>query len=198
MKKLLLPIMLFTGIIAIAQEKPYKMPETGYLLFEAENLDHSEMWEFHEKEAGSRNVCGRGYIKYIGPVTGRGHDQEIDREGTLQGDPKDWLIIPLEITEPGRYRIDLRNHHMHKDGDNDIWVHIIDYPLPIRRVGDHAVDSWQWLTWGPEWVYFDLEKPGVYKFYVAGRSQGFAIDRIAIYHEKATVDMYHMATQSVN
>ncbi len=181
---------------AEAQEPVYKMPEKGYILFEAEYLPHSNVWEF--VPSVQKNVTGSGYLKYIGPQSGSGHDQEIDRDGKLQGNPDDWLIIPVEISVPGRYRVDLRNHHMEKDGDNDIWVHIVDYPLPVRRVGDHAVDSFQWLTWGPEWVYFDLEKPGVYEFYVAGRSHGFAIDRIAIYNEKATVEMYHRISEASN
>ena len=192
-----LSLLILTSFFELnAQAAAYEMPECGYLLFEAENLPHSERWKMEQPE--KIRYLGTGYLKYIGPVTGSGHDQEVDREGKLQGDPKDWLIIPVEITVPGRYRIDLRNHHLHKDGDNDIWVHIVDYPLPIRRVGDHAVDSFQWLTWGPEWTYFDLDKPGIYKFYIAGRSHGFGVDRIAIYNETATIEMYHRTTQAIN
>ena len=60
------------------------------------------------------------------------------------------------------------------------------------------MDSYQWLTWGPEWVFFDLKEPGVYRFYIAGRSKGFGIDRIAICNENAPATMYHRAHKSVN
>ncbi len=196
MRILLVILFLSSNVLTHAQQRIYHMPEKGYLLLEAENLAYSDLWEFVKMD--ENRVLGTGYLKYIGPVTGSGHGQEIDREGKLQGDPNDWLTIPVLISEPGRYRIDLRNHHLRKDGDNDIWVHVVGYPLPIRRVGDHAVDSYQWLTWGPEWTYFDLEKPGTYTFYIAGRSKGFGIDRIAIYNEKATVEMYHRETAAMN
>jgi len=195
MKQFFLVLFLCINLFSMGQGT-YKMPEKGYLLFEAENLTHSDLWEF--VPSTHRNVTGSGYLKYIGPVTGSGGDQELDEDGSLQGDPEDWLVIPVEISEPGRYRINLRNHHMKKDGDNDIWVHIIDYPFPVRRVGDHAIESYQWLTWGPEWVYFDIKRPGTYSFYIAGRSHGFAIDRIAIYNERATVNMYHRSTSTAN
>lgn len=174
----------------------YTINDSGYLLLEAERLSHSDLWEL--VSGNIPNSGRRTYLKYVGPVTGSGHDQETDHNGTLQGDSADWLIIPVEIKEPGRYRMNLRNHHMHKDGDNDIWVHIVGWPPPIRRVGDHAVDSFQWLTWGTDWVYWDIEKPGVYRFYVAGRSQGFGVDRIAIYNEKAPITMYHREIKASN
>lgn len=192
----LILLLALTGNPCLAAKEPFRMPANGYLLLEAENLPYSDLWQFIEID--SNRVMGSGYLKYVGPVTGSGHGQEIDEEGKLQGDPADWLVIPVEISEPGRYRINLRNHHLKKDGDNDIWVHVIGYPLPIRRVGDHAVDTYQWLTWGPEWVYFDLEVPGTYEFYVAGRSHGFAVDRIAIYNETAPITMYHRSQVSVN
>ncbi len=148
-------------------------------------------------EAG-KNCTGIGYLKYVGPVTGSGHGQEIDTEGKLQGNPENWIVIPVEIKAAGRYRINLRNHHLHKDGDNDIWVHIKGWPLPIRRVGDHAVDSFQWLTWGPEYTYWDIDEPGLYEFYIAGRSHGFGIDRIAIYSEEAPINLLHRTAKTDN
>ena len=192
----LLPIVLTAPLASLLHAKPFEMGDANYILLEAENLSYNEAWEFVEVD--SKRVMGTGYLKYIGPVTGKGHGQEIDREGKLQGNPDNWLVIPVNISKPGRYRINLRNHHKKKDGDNDIWVHVKGYRLPIQRVGDHAVDTYQWLTWGPEWVHFDLEKPGVYEFYIAGRSHGFGVDRIAIYNEEATIDMYHRSKKSIN
>jgi len=196
MKNLFL-LLLFSSWHSYALESRFAINAEGYLVLEAENLLHSDLWEFVPVEEG-KNCTGTGYLKYTGPVTGSGHDQEIDTEGKLQGNPEDWLVIPVTIREPGRYRINLRNHHMKKDGDNDIWVHIVNWPLPIRRVGDHAVDSFQWLTWGPEWVFWDIEKPRIYHFYIAGRSHGFGVDRIAIYNEKAPITLFHRDTRTAN
>jgi len=194
--KVLTLLLFVLSFSCYGQETQYNINKEGYVLLEAENLPHSELWEF--VPVAEKRCMGTGYLKYIGPVTGSGHGQETDTEGKLQGDPKDWLVIPVHIKEPGRYRVNLRNHHMKKDGDNDIWVHIVGWPPPISRVGDHAVDSYQWLTWGSEWNYWDIEKPGIYKFYIAGRSHGFGVDRIAIYNEKAPVTMYHRDKEAVN
>ncbi|GAB5521453.1 MAG: hypothetical protein RhofKO_37040 [Rhodothermales bacterium] len=180
--------------VDLVAAQPFAINEHGYVLIEAENLPHSDQWTFHEH----KNARGRGYLKYVGPVTGSGHDQETDQNGVLQGREADWIVVPVQIRTPGRYRVNIRNHHMHKDGDNDIWVHIKGWPLPVRRVGDHAVDSFQWLTWGPDWVYWDIDEPGVYEFYVAGRSHGFGVDRVAVYNESAPITMYHSKQESAN
>ncbi|MEK6481168.1 hypothetical protein WJR50_26735 [Catalinimonas sp. 4WD22] len=195
--KAIIPVLLLLSHLSLAQERQYSINKEGYLVLEAENMPHSELWNFVAVEKG-KNCTGTGYLKYVGPVTGSGHDQETDTEGKLQGNPEDWLVIPVEVKVPGRYRINLRNHHLEKDGDNDIWVHIVGWPPPIKRVGDHAVDSFQWLTWGPDWVYWDIEKPGLYEFYVAGRSHGFGIDRIAIYNEKAPISVFLRETKPAN
>lgn len=175
----------------------FELNDEDYVLIEAENLDYSDHWEFHDRGENTR-ILGRGYLKYVGPTTGSGHGQEIDEDGSLQPAEEHWLKITVLIERPGRYRIDLRNHHLKKDGDNDIWVHIKGWPPPVRRVGDHAVESYQWLTWGPEWTYWDITEPGVYTFYVAGRSHGFGVDRIAIYGEGAPVTMYHRSQRAAN
>ncbi|MFN3999972.1 hypothetical protein [Algoriphagus sp.] len=190
-------LLLFLPALSFAQNGPYPINEQGYLLLEAENLPYSSFWMFIPIEEGI-NCTGTGYLKYVGPVSGSGHGQEVDTEGKLQGNPENWLVIPVEVKAAGRYRINLRNHHLQKDGDNDIWVHIKGWPLPVRRVGDHAVDSFQWLTWGPDYTYWDIEKPGLYEFYIAGRSQGFGVDRIAIYNEKEPVTMLHRSAKTDN
>ncbi len=165
----------------------YVAPD-GYVVVEAEDLPHSAKWQL---QADDKNYTGRGYLKWTGGTQGSGEEQEEDRTGKLQGAPADWLVVPVKITRPGVYRVDLRNRHARKDGDNDAWVHIVDWPLPVRRVGDHAEATYQWLTWGPDWVTFNITRPGVYAFYVAGRSDGFGVDRIAVYHEDAPVKFRH-------
>jgi hypothetical protein len=154
----------------------------GYGVVEAEDLPHSDKWV---ELAEGNDYLGRGFLKWTGGVQGRGEDQKVDRTGRLQGDPKDWLVVPVKITKPGVYRVDLRNRHQKKDGDNDVWVHIVGWPLPVRRVGDHGVETYQWLTWGTDVVTFEIKQKGVYQFYVAGRSNNFGVDRIAVFHEDA-------------
>jgi len=161
--------------------------EQNFVLVEAETLPHSANWVFQNER---KNYWGDGYLRWVGGVQGSGHEQETDRDGSLQGDPKDWLRIPVKILEAGTYRMNLRNTHEHKDGDNDVWIHIEGFPPPIQRVGDHSVKTFQWLTWGLDWVKWEL-KPGIYTFYIAGRSDNFAIDRILIFHENAPAKIYY-------
>ncbi|GAB5562445.1 MAG: hypothetical protein SynsKO_40920 [Synoicihabitans sp.] len=196
----MVPVMLglvFNLSCPAAEAELFGLNDRGYVIVEAENLPHSGDWEFVPK-GDNKRIMGRGFLRYVGPVTGKGHGQEIDEDGRLQPAEEHWIKIPVQIDEPGRYRVNIRNHHLKKDGDNDIWVHLMGAPPPIRRVGDHAVESFQWLTWGTEWVFWDIEKPGVYTFYLAGRSRGFGVDRIAVYNESAPITMFHRVTPAVN
>lgn len=51
---------------------------------------------------------------------------------------------------------------------------------------------------GPEYTYWDIDKPGLYEFYIAGRSHGFGIDRIAIYSEEAPINLLHRTAKTDN
>ncbi len=67
-----------------------------------------------------------------------------------------------------------------KTETTDVWVHVAGWPPPVRRMGDHAEKTFQWLTWGPDYTTWKITRKGIYNFYIAGRSNNFAIDRITI------------------
>lgn len=160
----------------------YYLEENGFAIVDVEELDYSDAWELQDDRSG---FAGEGYLRWIGGTQGQGGDQEVDHTGELQGDPGDWLVFPVRIENTGEYAIDLYNTHEHKDGDNDIWCHMVGEPGQIDRQGDWGVKVWQWLSWGPEWVTFDISEPGLYYFYVTGRSNGFAIDKMAVFRKDA-------------
>lgn len=158
----------------------------GFVLVEAEDLSYSSNWQFLSERKG---FTGRGYLKWTGGTQGQGEGQETDHIGKLQGNPDDWLVIPVQVTKTGVYHVDLRNTHDNRDEGNDVWVHVIGWPPPVRRMGDHGEKTFQWLTWGPDEISWKITRKGLYHFYIAGRSNYFAIDRIAIYHEDAPVKL---------
>lgn len=100
-----------------------------------------------------------------------------------QGPLEEWLTIGLNVPEDGDYTVDLRNHHVHADGDNDAWIGVVEVGCPRRpvtRVGDSLRDGpgFSWLDWGTPTLRLTR---GEYVIYVGGRSRGFGVDRIAIY-----------------
>jgi hypothetical protein len=154
----------------------------GYVVVEAENIDHHENWAVKKSPDG---FTGTGYCKWIGPqAPGRGND---DYTGERQHPRNTHLILRVLITSPGAYRIDVRNIHEKEDGDNDAWVNILgrkaDTRWPIKRIGDSHKDGsgFTWADWGHRTFFLDT---GENRLYLGGRSVGFGIDRIALWLDK--------------
>jgi hypothetical protein len=162
--------------------------ENGYVVLEAEHLDYHNHWKLKTKPQG---FTGEGYIEWQGPNRTRsieglgGNDDEIY---VRQGPQDEWLIIPVMVKQPGRYAVNVVNHHELEDGDNDAWVNIIGFrpynkdawDSQVRRMGDSFDDGegFTWLDWGVREL--PLEE-GLNHIYIGGRSIGWGIDRIAIY-----------------
>jgi|GEM_PF-3334903 len=160
--------------------------ENGFVVIEAEDIEHHEYWQLKSEPTG---FTGEGYLEWQGPsrttsIDGIGGNH--DSLGVRQGPQDEWLILRLNITEPGLYAVNARNHHEHEDGDNDAWVTKVGFQPDrhkdnvISRMGDsfHDGKGFTWLDWGVR--EFDLKK-GINNLYIGGRSVGFGIDRIAIY-----------------
>ncbi len=158
----------------------------GYTVFEAEDLTYHRHWILKTDPEG---FTGRGYLEWRGPnhaVTVEGHFGNNDHLHIRQGSREDWLILRFDVAEAGAYRLDVRNHHLHVDGDNDTWI----APLhkrgerndPIVRIGDSLGDGpgFSWLDWGVQ--RFEFER-GLNEVRIGGRSIGFGIDRIALYRD---------------
>lgn len=158
----------------------------GFAVVEAEAVDRHPHWVERDAPSG---FTGTGYIEWQGPDRSRsieGLGGNDDGLNVRQGPREQWLILRFLAPEPGAYRMDVRNWHLRKDGDNDCWVAELGRratPLrPIVRLGDsHADgDGFTWLDWGVQRFEF---KEGLNEIYIGGRSRGFGIDRIAVYRD---------------
>jgi hypothetical protein len=165
--------------------------KNDYVVVEAEDLPRSSNWVFSTTDNYPGAFTGKGYVRWNGPnqscaALGKTEDEHHnDLTGACQGSPADWLKVLVYIERPGTYIMDLHNLHLQADGDNDVWTHIEGRAPPIFRVGSHHAGAFDWLSWGPpnqsSWTITVV--PAVYTLYVAGRSRGFCVDRIAIYRK---------------
>jgi len=158
----------------------------GVAVIEAEVIDHHHHWVEKTAPAG---FTGTSYLEWQGPSRSRsieGLGGNNDNLHVRQGPPEEQLIVRLLVDKPGAYLMDVRNHHVEKDGDNDAWVGRVGIRAtgdkPIVRLGDGLKDGtgFTWLDWGVHRFEF-LE--GLNEVYIGGRSIGFGVDRIAFYRE---------------
>lgn len=158
----------------------------GYVVAEAEAITHHEHWHLKTSPEG---YSGSGYLEWQGPdrtVSIEGLGGNHDSLYVRQGPQNEWLIVRVNVTEPGRYKVNAQNIHQREDGDNDAWVNLVDFkPDPLQkevisRMGDSHQDGkgFTWLDWGVR--EFELEA-GINNIFIGGRSIGFGLDRIAIY-----------------
>jgi hypothetical protein len=97
-------------------------------------------------------------------------------------EPDSVLTYRFTVDAEGRYLIKLRNRHAREDGDNDVWVSVNGQEY--RKYYDWNVNTWTWDETG-SWAHQRL-KPGEHVLELAGRSHGFAVDRIVIFRDGAT------------
>jgi hypothetical protein len=128
--------------------------ENGYVMLEAEHLDYHNHWKLKTKPQG---YTGEGYLEWQGADRTRsieglgGNDDEIF---VRQGPQDEWLIISVEADEPGKYAVNVVNHHEREDGDSDAWVNIVGFrpynddawDVQVRRMGDSFKDG-KGFTW---------------------------------------------------
>lgn len=176
---------------AMLAQTPWLPPQIwplrdGFVAIEAEDIAHHANWVLAHEPAG---FTGAGYLEWRGPshtVTIEGHFGNNDHLHIRQGSRQDWLIVRLDVEEAGTYRLDVRNHHLREDGDNDAWIARLHQrgrrDAPIVRIGDSLRDGpgFSWLDWGVP--VFNFER-GLNEVRIGGRSVGFGVDRIALYRE---------------
>lgn len=156
----------------------------GALSLEAEDLVHPPGWTWRTAPEG---FSGTGFLVWEGEdrtttPDGRGGNDDYTLERI--GPAEQWLVVRLRVQHPGWYALDVRNLHHHRDGDNDAWVGQVGRWMPaggaIRRIGDSHQDGldFTWADWGIRefWLV-----QGVNELFVAGRSRGFGVDRLAIW-----------------
>jgi len=144
---------------------------------------------------------GEEFVRYKGPNLAGVHP---DVSHTRQGDKDSWLVMKFYIPpgQGGYYRMAVQKCHVLHDGDNDCWVGYIGMPksVVIGRYGWGTQGQWSWgglQTHTPPYIYsmeahpdgFMLDE-GVNAVYVAGRSIGFEISRIAVYKADPGISGY--------
>lgn len=171
----------------------------GYVAAEVEDLGYSTVWQ--KNDAVPAGFSGTGWLKYIGPIMGEGDPDnryhDADPTDKHQGHPKDWLIWWVKLNTPGKYHFKAHVTHKRHDGDNDAWIGLVQQydglkmgdngpaarSIPARWGDSKALGRFDWNSWGPTNCRFFVQKPGVYGIYVAGRSQGFGVDRFVLYRD---------------
>jgi len=187
-------LLLFTVLpVFSAQTKVYSMGSRGYVLIECEDMEHSGNWV---KKTGQSGYTGSGYLTWNGDCWScecknkPSDDDHNDITGACQPPVNDRLYFTVQITEAGRYTLDVRNWHKNTDGSNDAWFVSHDESVRviantsgdriIYRIVDGVASEWSWCTSDIlRFQSYDLQ-PGYYTFYFGPRSTGFNADRIGI------------------
>jgi hypothetical protein len=207
---LLLATVLLTAGVAHAEAPANLNPATaagptfivrdGFAIVEAESVPASPRWELRNDPAepggctrsrmdsAPTKPTGKGYLRWNGPsltcksqgkpeVKEEGPEKHGDLTQGCQGDRKDWLQFKLWVTNPGTYEVDLRSYHLKEDGDNDAWIGYFGQKGTILRQTNCKTKTY---SWGNYTRQVPLVK-GLNVVYVAGRSVGYGLDRIAIF-----------------
>ena len=159
----------------------------GILICEGEDIDHHSYWKMTNEPEG---FSGSGFLVWQGPDRTKsieGVAERYDSLGVRTGPREEWLIIRAYITNPGKYKLNVRNYLLNENSGNDVWVSMLGYrPDPIKKeviksIGDKQ-QGWAGFTWLGRGEVVELElQAGLNDIVIAGKSVGFGVDRIAIY-----------------
>jgi len=189
-------IALVVSVVSVQAEKVYPINSQGYAIIELEDLNYSNNWK---KESTHQGYNGSGYLVWDGDpqscevLNKPMHEDGHDITGQCQGSDNDKLIFSVKISTPGYYEVNVRNWHKNCDGSNDCWIssmredirtaaNINDENKIYYRVTDnYPLAQWGWSE-SKMYLYsrYDIPSAGIYQFYVAGRSTGFAVDRVYV------------------
>lgn len=149
----------------------------GVFILEAESTPHSTRWE-NSAPLGidGSEATGSGALFWRGPPQGVGH--ESDQDQIHQGSHIDWLVFRVQSSQSGWFQVRVRNYHLLFDGDNDGWIGLIGQQSAIHRYGSNIERRWNWDVWGESVLRL---RKGLNAVYIAGRSPGFGLDRIALF-----------------
>ena len=146
--------------------------ENGLVIFEMESQPATGSWELQTSIPG---YTGNGYYRWEGP--------------NLFGNPgaQGVMSYKFDITNPGTYQMRFHNHRDAgtADQENDIWAKMDDG----NWIKVFSSTAGQW-NWGSNFDFGEGNRPsasyqlseGEHTFYVSGRSQGFRVDRVALYN----------------
>jgi hypothetical protein len=171
---LLLPLLVGT---ATYQKKPEKVwvEKNGLAVIEAEHVAHlppASGWKLEKTLTG---YMGSGYLVWRGRADWGPESRPYDSIP----EPEVRLSYQVQISTPGTYYLKVRNQHQHEDGDNDVWT-------SVNGSAWGKTYDWQQHEWSLDergtWAKYVLP-PGLHKVELAGRSRGFAVDRLILFLE---------------
>lgn len=175
--------------------------QNGVVVVEPENRPfNSSAWDKRTSPSGYRG-SGWLYVSQGGTTGGEPCHNVATLESCMPSE-NTWLEIPVYLPQPqgehgAIFGMDVRAYRdSDGDGSNDVWVGIkgvtatspgetgYAFRIGCSQAGYHfcwgAITPQQLPNQGG-WAYWSLRDPGVYTFFVAGRSKGFGVDRIVVY-----------------
>ena len=156
------------------------VPQDGVVKVEVERYAPKPKWVVQRTPEG---FSGDGFLKWTGSFQ-HGESEGFHPADEPLGSRDEWVIIKFLIEEPGFYRIDIKNFHVHEDGDNDVWLRFPESDDGWHKVGSQQSNDYAFLYWTYGGNPAMLSK-GVHTAYLTGRSHGFGLDYVAIYRASA-------------
>jgi len=203
----LLPIFLLISLQCVHGEwfedldSVYLM-ENNFVVAEAEECVSPNQTRWVVKSDNTFGTfTGNGYLHWSGPDMRPKNidnctpgDFNWDIEGCAQGDPEEWIVVPVYLPEgeSGTYRIDTRGSRRKADDkEYDVWVHLFKEPPTIHmiKIAKTRAVEFSWADFGGltedkevhrGFGQFDLTGPGTFYFYVAGRRENCNVDRVCV------------------
>jgi PKD repeat protein len=169
-------IVVFFAILSqtiLIAERIYE-PNEGIFAFEVEDQNEVDEWSLLTDVEG---FSGSGFFRW-------------DGANFFGGASKGIMQYKLNVSKPGYYSVKIHNYHGFNPSSehNDVWIRFNDGEW--IKLYNHVTFAWNWFSLAenahhhPGW---NSLAAGINTFEVAGRSSGFAIDRVHIFHA-ASVD----------
>jgi hypothetical protein len=151
----------------------------GIVMMEVEAAPVNEDWKLKTAHSG---YSGSGYYEWTGP-----DHFYAGGYGTLK--------YEFIIQTPGRYQLRIRSFNPSNDHTehNDVWIRFPgketilanghrERPNDWVKLFHYITKQWTWLSLaeGGYDIFVEFAHPGRYSFEMSGRSEGFAVDRIAL------------------
>jgi hypothetical protein len=171
--------LLFAGCI-IQKDNRIWQEEGGIAIMEAEHAllrPEGSGWLFENSLEG---YMGSGYMVWRG--TGDWGPESRPYDSIVS--PDRILTYRVQVSTPGTYFLKVRNQHQKEDGDNDVWISVNGSEW--GKTYDWQENEWT-LDERGTWAKYPLGK-GVHTVQMAGRSTGFAVDRLILFLETIPVE----------
>jgi len=184
----------------LAQSPPIFQESGGVVIIEIESAQNFGLWELQQDELG---YTGEGYLHYKGPnhYNAPGNsllkfEIKIEKTGKYRFQWHSLIAIGESNTEHNdswlRFQ-DASDFYGEKDGQKVFPKGVGKTPNPNGssfdgwlKIYQNNQNNWTWVTrtsdHDPHEIYVEFDTIGIYTIEISGRSNGHAINRIALYH----------------